>query len=1139
MGPPANLPSFDGLAATISQGTSEARLPYETQDRFLGRLKDMEIDIHDIAAATLSSHSHVPTILHDHLVRLFPPPHLPRIVTTNFDLLFEQSAATILSSKLAVYRAPALPLGRTFNGIVHLHGSLADPSELVLTDADFGRAYLTEGWARRFLVDLFRHFSVMFVGYSHNDTVMSYLSRALPMNDTKKRFALTADDDSNRWQALGIEPITYPLNDRAHSALSAGVNGLAEYVSRGALEWQQQLTGIAKKGPDFLDEEEIDLLDDAFSDVIRTRFFTAVASDVAWIGWLDKRKHLTSLFHRNDLSEPAIELADWLADTFVLEHSNDLIELAGKHHLRLHPALWARLARSVGLQTDPPLSPRLLAQWVVILLDSVPEDIPTNSFMSVLHWLSERCNSCGLIDSLMDIFRTMSKNKLTLSSGIDSLRVTIMAEHYHIHDLWERLLKPHLGMVAEPILSSTIDQVRTQHRMYNSFDQRSQRLDVGSLRRSAIEPHSQDRHPEAIDVLIDAARDCLEHLASSNPLITAHWCEVLASSEAPLLRRLAVHTLPRRSDLSNDDKIDWLLARMDLHDLAIHHEAFQAMRILYPKATNRARRNVVSAILDYEFPREDEQEQESLTAGHHFDWLDWLLRASPDCEITKVALDRILARHPDFRSREHSDFTFWVSGGFTGSESPWSVQDLLSKPAADSLSDLLSYQQNGIRGPSRRGLLSTVQEAAARDFPWGMALADLLASSQYWDSDLWPPLLRSWSTELDENSHRQVLDRLCSADLLTAHIHPVVEFLLALLKDGGMPYASSLLLQANRIALEARKYLQNIDLMTGTNDWLLKAINHPAGTLAEFWLQSLATWHRNKGAKSDSLFDPYLQELSAIAKDNTLPGVLGKAVLCTRLPFLLSVDYSWSRSHLVPWFTNYRDLDGAQAAWHGFIYGGRLNPQVAEVMTEGFLSTISKLGRVFPDQELRAYFIERYAATVIFFADDPLVEWIPKFFLHANTPEDRRQFAWSIGSILQNMEDAQQEQLWQRFLKRYWQNRILGVPPPPLESMEVKAMIDWLPNFTSLFPSAVALAIETPGATLDDNLIIHRIGEKKLWQTHPESTARLLIHLGLAADGSRGWEWHGAREIVDMLLQLEISDASKRGLKDLVARLGL
>ena len=41
---------------------------------------------------------------------------------------------------------------------------------MILTDADFGCVYLveSEGWARRFLVELFRSFTILFVGYSHS-----------------------------------------------------------------------------------------------------------------------------------------------------------------------------------------------------------------------------------------------------------------------------------------------------------------------------------------------------------------------------------------------------------------------------------------------------------------------------------------------------------------------------------------------------------------------------------------------------------------------------------------------------------------------------------------------------------------------------------------------------------------------------------------------------------------------------------------------------------------------------------------------------------------------------------------------------------------------------------------------------------
>ena len=83
---------------------------------------------------------------------------------------------------------------------------------MVITDEDFGRAYMTEGWAARFLVELFSNFTILFVGYSYDDTIMSYLTRALPPRATDRHFALTQETnfDAQRWRLLEIEPITYP-----------------------------------------------------------------------------------------------------------------------------------------------------------------------------------------------------------------------------------------------------------------------------------------------------------------------------------------------------------------------------------------------------------------------------------------------------------------------------------------------------------------------------------------------------------------------------------------------------------------------------------------------------------------------------------------------------------------------------------------------------------------------------------------------------------------------------------------------------------------------------------------------------------------------------------------------------------------
>lgn len=224
MGAPACLPSFAGLAGMIAKETGETLQGGEPIDRFLGRLKHARVNVHALAKKFLPEEGREATELHQSLLRIYADVAQVRVVTTNFDLFFEKASKAVFGDEPEVFRAPALPLGRQFNGIVHVHGAVSHPNEMILTDADFGRAYLTEGWARRFLTELFRNFSVLFVGYSHNDAILSYLARALPVSD-KDRFALIGDKDPepDRWRMLGIKPISYPQSsENDHGKLDAG-----------------------------------------------------------------------------------------------------------------------------------------------------------------------------------------------------------------------------------------------------------------------------------------------------------------------------------------------------------------------------------------------------------------------------------------------------------------------------------------------------------------------------------------------------------------------------------------------------------------------------------------------------------------------------------------------------------------------------------------------------------------------------------------------------------------------------------------------------------------------------------------------------------------------------------------------------
>jgi Domain of unknown function (DUF4020)/SIR2-like domain len=143
----------------------------ELVDHFLGRAKDAGVHIHERVRHILSDARSTPNLLHTTLLRLFRSCSDVRLVTTNFDPHFITAAKTVFSTgdELELYYAPALSVGNSFAGIVHLHGSVTKQADrMVLTDSDFGAAYLTEGWATRFLQRLFAHNVVMFIGYVYS-----------------------------------------------------------------------------------------------------------------------------------------------------------------------------------------------------------------------------------------------------------------------------------------------------------------------------------------------------------------------------------------------------------------------------------------------------------------------------------------------------------------------------------------------------------------------------------------------------------------------------------------------------------------------------------------------------------------------------------------------------------------------------------------------------------------------------------------------------------------------------------------------------------------------------------------------------------------------------------------------------------
>ena len=290
MAPPSNYPNFEQLAEEIAAGSALIREDNEPLERFLGRLDNHGVKVHRLARNLLTNPSSRPNRLHYDLLRLFDSESGIRLVTTNFDSHFTTAARELFDDGVSIFDAPALPVGDRFKGIVYLHGSVErDPEELVLTDRDFGRAYLTEGWARRFLQVMFARYTVLFVGYSHSDVVMNYLARGLPPETQGKRYALMDDsDDQVRWNLLGVSPIAFPLRDEPnrYGALGESLGRWVDIARMGVLDHEHKIREMTRLPPP-LEPEDADYIEGTLRDHVKAKFVARHAEGLEWLRWAE------------------------------------------------------------------------------------------------------------------------------------------------------------------------------------------------------------------------------------------------------------------------------------------------------------------------------------------------------------------------------------------------------------------------------------------------------------------------------------------------------------------------------------------------------------------------------------------------------------------------------------------------------------------------------------------------------------------------------------------------------------------------------------------------------------------------------------------------------------------------------------
>ena len=147
----------------------------------------------------------------------------------------------------------------------------------------------------------------------------------------------------------------------------------------------------------------------------------------------------------------------------------------------------------------------------------------------------------------------------------------------------------------------------------------------------------------------------------------------------------------------------------------------------------------------------------------------------------------------------------------------------------------------------------------------------------------------------------------------------------------------------------------------------------------------------------------------------------------------------------------------------------------------------------FPDS-LRDKPLEHLAGVAMFRLEDPLKdEWL-EYLLLKLTDKRRDGFAVCVGRLLDDIDPAIAERMWDGWLKRYWETRLVG-KPRPLSAKEAEEMVDWALSLGARMPDAVRLITQRMQGLVHFEYasFLFRMHSKHTVKSQPQASAELLL----------------------------------------------
>ena len=1104
-----------------------------------------------------------------------------RLVTTNFDRLFETTYRSIRSAKgstpeLDPHVAPALPPAKpdAFQGFLYLHGRL-DPERtdhdknLVLTKSDYGSAYMLDGWARRFVVDLFRHYHVVFVGYSVGDPTMRYLVSAMAAVREEAptlfrtayslaSYSASGDGaDTQRaeltWRSKGVQPILYDN----YADLWESVQAWGDQHQGGLTAHKQTVVRLSQVRLAGKQDKRIDEMAWALRKPEVAKYFADRVGpnrpDPAWIAPLQEHDLLSCPEYRPDdpdspraplasrqlsdavpLDDTTAHLSQWIARCLEDRHTLQwALAQGGVLHTRLRQHIrWAL----EDPQSELPVALRRI--WRVLASDDYAASLSRMNAAS--HSSLALCKGLGAEQHFASI---------TLLHWLRPVPVFQMREpgfpgtneeydrdpsHWYTLDLALEGIdrKPAIAAVKRAAadwngaLATMADELTNLLKeamdWFSEFETADTNHDLTYIHYRSISPHEQTEVARIWTELIGLCRDAHDALMESKQVDAAErLVDRWRSLRYSVFRRLALHAAIHPV-MNTDLGLDLLLrdSHPTLWDPCAQRETLRFLRKRGADIQEPRLDALLREILRGP-PRGPDVGMTNDEWGqlHHSEMRLRLQKLqesgahlSEEVTATYEGLPEDSITRPRSGGSHPEEFGTFISfgrGGISGFEDPVSIEMLRKWSVAEFVQWAEKHEQEPrMRRTAWEDLLEQDGMAAARRLTEA-------GEQRCWPSTLWSKLLHTTGDRGngDEHTVRKVgetLRKMPSEDL------------------AGVSVQAARWLKGNRATLEANRRLQiwrkiwdaslsSDDAAETETAGLDLALNHVGGVLGEILFAELAADIPSVGAHQNPGLPPRLQEEFAIVGEgDSLSCRLARVSMATRLVELYRIDPEWTDGALLSRMGNEsRECVVEIGLWEGYFAAKQCSEDLLAAFKNKLLGVLRDLGGLPVGTRARAvhHFIHLAVWDNRDFSRD---EARSVFWTWDDT--SLAKAAWVIADILRGADDRS-DVLWKErigpWFKHVWRGREQDKTPAVSAALcRIALAVD------TTFPDAVEAIKGCLVPRLQDDTL-QRISTKKLATKFPKATATLLDKIIDQGDDANSRET--ARKLLGEAMEAEPS----------------